>query len=130
MWAAYGVVLLIVSSALSNVPRSIVLAARSDGAGLGTIVWRIILPTIRPAMLLATLVAFITGLSVFDLIFVLTGGGPIYQTETLALTMYRLTFKRGDVGEGAAVTLILFVFCLLLAAGYVIIWQREAKKWS
>jgi multiple sugar transport system permease protein len=130
VWAAYGVILLIVSSALSNVPRSIVLAARSDGAGLGTIVWRIILPTIRPAMLLATLVAFITGLSVFDLIFVLTGGGPIYQTETLALTMYRLTFKRGDVGEGAAVTLILFVFCLLLAAGYVIIWQREAKKWS
>ena len=130
VWAAYGVVLLIVSSALSNVPRSIVLAARSDGAGLGTIIRRIILPTIRPAMLLATLVAFISGLSVFDLIFVLTGGGPVYQTETLALMMYRLTFKRGDVGEGAAVTVILFVFCVLLGIAYVVTWQREARKWS
>ena len=81
-------------------------------------------------MLLATLVAFISGLNVFDLIFVLTGGGPVYQTETLALTMYRLTFKRGDVGEGAAVTLILFVLSLLLAIAYVITWQRESKKWS
>ena len=130
IWASYGVVLLIVSSALSNVPRSLVLAARADGAGLATIVRRIILPSIRPAMLLATLVAFISGLNVFDLIFVLTGGGPVYQTETLALTMYRLTFKRGDVGEGAAVTLILFVLSLLLAIAYVITWQREAKKWS
>jgi raffinose/stachyose/melibiose transport system permease protein len=88
------------------------------------------LPSIGPAMLLATLVAFISGLSVFDLIFVLTGGGPIYQTETLALMMYRLTFRRGDVGEGAAVTVLLFVFSLLLAIAYVITWQREAKKWS
>lgn len=130
IWAAYGVVLLIISSALANVPRSLVLAARIDGAGLGTITRRIILPSIRPAMLLATLVAFISGLSVFDLIFVLTGGGPIYQTETLALMMYRLTFKRGDVGEGAAVTVLLFVFSVILAIAYVITWQREARKWS
>jgi multiple sugar transport system permease protein len=130
VWAAYGVVLLIVSSALTNVPRSLVLAARIDGAGLGTIVRRIILPSIRPAMLLATLVAFISGLSVFDLIFVLTGGGPVYQTETLALMMYRLTFKRGDIGEGAAVTVLLFVFSVILAIAYVITWQREARKWS
>jgi multiple sugar transport system permease protein len=130
VWAAYGVVLLIVSSALANVPRNIVLAAQSDGASMGTIVRRIILPSIRPALLLATLVAFISGLSVFDLIFVLTGGGPVYQTETLALMMYRLSFKRGDVGEGAAVTVILFLFSLLLAVAYVITWQREARKWS
>jgi multiple sugar transport system permease protein len=130
IWAAYGVVLLIVSSALTNVPRTLVLAARIDGAGLATITRRIILPSIGPAMLLATLVAFISGLSVFDLIFVLTGGGPVYQTETLALMMYRLTFRRGDVGEGAAVTVLLFVFSLLLAIAYVITWQREAKKWS
>jgi ABC-type sugar transport system permease subunit len=130
VWAAYGVVLLIVSSALANVPRSLVLAARMDGAGVGTITRRIILPSIGPAMLLATLVAFISGLSVFDLIFVLTGGGPIYQTETLALMMYRLTFRRGDVGEGAAVTVLLFLFSLLLAIAYVVTWQREARKWS
>lgn len=130
LWAAYGVVLLVISSALANMPNSIVLAGQIDGAGLWTIVRRIVIPNIQRAFLLATLVAVISGLNVFDLIFVMTGGGPVYQTETLALTMYRLTFRRGDVGEGAAATAILFAFSLALAIAYVMRWQKEAKKWS
>jgi ABC-type sugar transport system permease subunit len=111
-------------------PNNIVLAGQIDGAGLWTIVRRIVIPNIQRAFLLATLVAVISGLNVFDLIFVMTGGGPVYQTETLALTMYRLTFRRGDVGEGAAATAILFAFSLALAIAYVLRWQKEAKKWS
>jgi ABC-type sugar transport system permease subunit len=130
VWAAYGVVLLVISSALANMPNNIVLAGQIDGAGLWTIVRRIVIPNIQRAFLLATLVAVISGLNVFDLIFVMTGGGPVYQTETLALTMYRLTFRRGDVGEGAAATAILFAFSLALAIAYVLRWQKEAKKWS
>ena len=129
VWAAYGVVLLVISSALANVPANLILAGQADGAGTVTIIRRIVLPNIQRAFLLAALVAVISGLNVFDLIFVMTGGGPTYQTETLALTMYRLTFRRGDIGEGAAVTVILFCFSLALAIGYVLSWQREARKW-
>ena len=129
VWAAYGVVLLVVSSALTNVPQSLILAGQVDGAGTLTIIRRIVLPNIRRAFLLAALVAVVSGLNVFDLIFVMTGGGPTYQTETLALTMYRLTFRRGDIGEGAAVTVMLFCFSLALAIVYVWSWQREARKW-
>jgi ABC-type sugar transport system permease subunit len=130
IWASFGLVFLIVSAALTNVPLSIVRAAQVDGAGPITIIRRVILPNIRQAFLLATLVATVSGLNVFDLIFVITHGGPIYATETLSLLMYRLTFVLGEVGIGAAVTVILFLLTLLLAIGYVIAWRREERKWS
>ncbi len=121
---------LIVSAALTNVSENILRAAQVDGAGPLTTIRRVILPNIRQAFLLATLVATVSGLNVFDLIFVITHGGPIYQTEPLSLLMYRLTFVQGEVGAGAAVTVILFLATLELSVGYVIAWRREERKWS
>ena len=130
IWASYGIVLLIMSGALANVPPNLILSGQVDGASYARIVGRIILPSIRPAFLLAGLVATVSGLNVFDLIYVTTGGGPVYQTETLALEMFRITTRRSNVGEGAAVTVILFSLSLLLAIAYVIIWRREQRKWT
>ncbi len=130
VWASFGLVFLIVSAALANVPENILRAAQVDGAGPFTAIRRVILPNIRQAFLLATLVATVSGLNVFDLIFVITHGGPIYATETLSLLMYRLTFVHGDVGEGAAVTVVLFLLTLVLSVAYVIAWQRESRKWN
>jgi ABC-type sugar transport system permease subunit len=124
------VVLLVMTGALTHLPRNIVLAAQVDGAGSLTTIRRIVLPNVRPAFLLATLVAIVSGLNTFDLIFVLTGGGPVYRTETLALSMYRLTFKLGDVGPGSAVTSILLLLSIAIAIAYVIAWQREARRWK
>ena len=130
IWASFGLVFLIVSAALTNVPISIIRAAQIDGAGPITTIRRVVIPNIRQAFLLATLVATVSGLNVFDLIFVITHGGPIYATETLSLLMYRLTFVLGDVGLGAAVTVILFALTLTLSIAYVIAWRREERKWS
>ena len=130
VWAGYGIVLLVVSGALANVPPNIILAGQVDGASYGRIVRKVILPAIRPTFLLAALVALVSGLNTFDLIYAMTRGGPLYQTETLALEMYRLTAQKGNVGQGAAVTVILFTVSLALAIAYVIIWRREARKWS
>jgi multiple sugar transport system permease protein len=130
VWAGYGIVLLVVSGALANVPPNIILAGQVDGASYGRIVRRVILPAIRPTFLLAALVALVSGLNTFDLIYAMTRGGPLYHTETMALEMYRLTALKGNVGQGAAVTVILFTVSLALAVTYVIIWRREARKWS
>src|SRR6185437_15322239 len=108
VWASFGLVFLIVSAALTNVPENILRAAQVDGAGPLTVMRKVVLPNIRQAFLLATLVATVSGLNVFDIIFVITHGGPIYQTETLPVLMYRLTLEQGGVGAGAAVTVILF----------------------
>jgi ABC-type sugar transport system permease subunit len=130
VWAGYGIVLLVVSGALANVPPNIILAGQVDGASYGRIVRRVILPAIRPTFLLAALVALVSGLNTFDLIYAMTRGGPLYQTETMALEMYRLTALKGNVGQGASVTVILFTISLVLAIAYVLIWRREARKWS
>jgi ABC-type sugar transport system permease subunit len=66
VWASYGIVLLIVSGALANLPPSLVLAGQADGASYLRIVRRLILPAIRPAFLLAALVALVSGLNVLD----------------------------------------------------------------
>ena len=130
VWAGYGIVLLVVSGALANVPPNIILAGQVDGASYSRIVRRVILPAIRPTFLLAALVALVSGLNTFDLIYAMTRGGPLYHTETMALEMYRLTALKGNVGQGAAVTVILFTISLALAVAYVIIWRRETRKWS
>jgi multiple sugar transport system permease protein len=130
IWASYGIVLLIMTGALANLPPNLILSGQIDGASYGRIVRKIILPAVRPSFLLAGLVALVSGLNVFDLIYVMTGGGPVYQTETLALEMFRVTQKRGDIGQGAALTVILFSLSLLLAIAYVFVWRREARKWS
>ncbi|TME12086.1 MAG: sugar ABC transporter permease [Chloroflexi bacterium] len=130
VWAGYGIVLLVVSGALANVPPNIILAGQVDGASYARIVRRVILPAIRPTFLLAALVALVSGLNTFDLIYAMTRGGPLYHTETMALEMYRLTALKGNVGQGAAVTVILFTISLALAVAYVIIWRRETRKWS
>jgi multiple sugar transport system permease protein len=129
IWASYGIVLLIMTGALANLPPNLILSGQIDGASYGRIVRRIILPAVRPSFLLAGLVALVSGLNVFDLIYVMTGGGPVYQTETLALEMFRVTQKRGDIGQGAALTVILFSVSLLLAIAYVFVWRRENRKW-
>ena len=130
VWAGYGIVLLVVSGALANVPPNIILAGQVDGASYARIVRKVILPAIRPTFLLAALVALVSGLNTFDLIYAMTRGGPLYQTETMALEMYRLTALKGNVGQGAAVTVILFTVSLALAVAYVVVWRREARKWS
>jgi ABC-type sugar transport system permease subunit len=130
IWAGYGIVLLVVSGALANVSPNIILAAQVDGASYARTVRRVILPAIRPTFLLAALVALVSGLNTFDLIYAMTRGGPLYQTETAALEMYRLTIQKGNIGQGAAVTVILFTISLALAIAYVVIWRREARKWT
>jgi multiple sugar transport system permease protein len=130
VWAGYGIVLLVESGALANDPPNLILAGQVDGASYGRIVRKVILPAIRPTVLLAGLVALVSGLNTFDLIYAMTRGGPLYQTETVALEMYRLTAQKGNVGQGAAVTVILFTVSLALAVAYVIIWRREARKWN
>ena len=76
VWAGYGIVLLVISAALANVPPNLILAGQVDGASVARIVRRIILPAIRPAFLLAALVALVGGLNTFDLIYAMTKRRP------------------------------------------------------
>jgi raffinose/stachyose/melibiose transport system permease protein len=115
VWQNIGFVMVIYLAGLASVPIELEEAAALDGAGRWTRYWHITLPTIRPAVAIATTLMLIQGLRVFDQIMALTGGGPAGATQTLATEIYQQTLVFGKFGFGAALALLLSVMILVLS---------------
>jgi raffinose/stachyose/melibiose transport system permease protein len=115
VWQGIGFVMVIYLAGLATVPIELEEAAALDGAGMWQIFRNIVLPSIQPSVAIATVLTLIQGLSVFDQVLTLTGGGPGEATQTLASQVYSQTFIYGAFGLGAATALVLFVFILILA---------------
>ena len=122
-WQQTGFAMVIYAAGLASVPVEIEEAAAIDGASLWQRFWYVTLPSIRPAVTIATTLGLVNGLRIFDQIMALTGGGPAGVTETLATEVYKQTFALGDFGYGAALALILTVIILVFA----IIQQRVTQ---
>ncbi|MFE8887075.1 carbohydrate ABC transporter permease [Pseudarthrobacter enclensis] len=115
VWQNIGFVMVIYLAGLATVPVELEEAAGLDGAGVWQTFTGVVLPTIRPSVAIATVLTLIQGLSVFDQVLTLTGGGPGDATQTLASQIYQQTFVYGAFGLGAAAALVLTVFILVLA---------------
>ncbi|TDU20268.1 sugar ABC transporter permease [Arthrobacter sp. JUb115] len=115
VWQSIGFVMVIYLAGLATVPVELEEAAALDGAGMWQRFRSITLPTIQPSLAIATVLTLIQGLSVFDQVLTLTGGGPGDATQTLATQIYTQTFLYGAFGLGAAAALVLTVFILILA---------------
>ena len=90
-----------------------------DGAGrVATLRW-VTLPLLRPILMIALLFRTLDALRAFDLMFVLTGGGPASTTETLTVYAYRSLFQTLQLGFGAAVGVVVFALVMLVAGGYL-----------
>ncbi|TDC18611.1 sugar ABC transporter permease [Streptomyces sp. 8K308] len=103
VWKTTPFVAIIVLAGLMMLPREVTEAARVDGAGPWTAFWRVRLPLLRPALTIAVLFRILQAFGIFDLPFVLTGGGPGDATESLALLGWQVMFTNLDFGPGAAV---------------------------
>ncbi|MEE6288822.1 sugar ABC transporter permease [Georgenia sp. MJ173] len=112
-WQTSGVAVILFLVGLQSVPTETVEAARLDGASGATLFWRIVFPQLRSVTVVVIGMSLANGLRVFDLIWVLTGGGPGQISETLAVTMYRRTFVLGQYGVGAAVAVMLTIIVVL-----------------
>ncbi|GAA5026731.1 carbohydrate ABC transporter permease [Microbacterium fluvii] len=123
VWQNTGFAMVIYMAGLAAVPVEIEEAAAIDGANLWQRFWHVTLPSIRPAVAIATTLGLVNGLRVFDQIMALTGGGPAGATETLATQVYKESFALGNFGYGAALALLLTVIILVFA----IIQQRVAN---
>src|SRR5262249_23650262 len=73
---------------------------------------RVIVPLMRPILALTALLSIIGGLKVFDLIFIMTRGGPTYSTEVLATMLYRQAFELNEMGTASAIAVILMALVL------------------
>jgi len=109
IWASVGFVMVVLSAAIKGIPAEIMEAARVDGAGEWNIFRRIMIPMLSLPISVVTIWLFINVIKVFDIIYVMTGGGPGTSSRVIAFTMYEETFHNGRPGYGAAVAVIMLV---------------------
>ena len=114
---AYTMILYI--TGLTGVNREMVEAGRIDGAAGFTMLWHVILPQLKPATLIAIVVTIVGSLRSFDLIAVMTAGGPWGSTEVLAYKMYQESLFNYRMGYGAAIATILFLIMDIYIAWFL-----------
>jgi len=115
IWATTGFVYVVLLSALRNVDAELLDAARMDGTNSAQRVWYIVLPQIMPVFLMLVTLTLVGGLSVFDIVFVMTGGGPANASEVLGTYSYSNAFQLGRVSYGTALALVITVLAVPIA---------------
>lgn len=108
-WQQTGVNALLFLVGLQSIPAEPLEAARLDGAGGWRLFRHIVWPLLAPLTTVVVGLALVASLKTFDIVWVMTQGGPGRSSETLAVTMYRDSFVSGDYGYGSAVALVLTV---------------------
>lgn len=114
LWQYAGFYILIYYAALKNVPSSLIEAARIDGAGSLRIALSIRVPLIVEVLKVTLVLAVVGSLKYFDLIYVMTGGGPNGASEVMASYMYRKAFSGYDFGYASAIGFFLLLICLFM----------------
>jgi ABC-type sugar transport system permease subunit len=126
IWAGTGFTIVIFLSALRNVDVDLVDAARIDGANASQRLWYIILPQIMPVFLMVLTLTLVGGFSVFDIIFIMTGGGPAGATDVLGTYAYNNAFQLNNIGYGTTLALLITVLSVPIA----IVLNRLQRKLS
>lgn len=125
VWRTMPFVALLCLARLRGIPAEVYEAARVDGAGPVATLLRITLPLCRQILLIAVLFRTLDALRAFDLMFILTGGGPAGTTETLTVYAYRSLFQTLHLGLGSAIGVVVFALVMLVAWGYLRALGRE-----
>jgi alpha-glucoside transport system permease protein len=112
VWASTGFAMVVLSAALKGISEEVLEAARTDGASEWDIFRRIQLPLLSLPISVVTVWLLINVIKLFDIIYVLTGGGPGNASEVIAFTMYDQTFQNGEAGYGAAVAVVMLVLII------------------
>lgn len=105
---------LIYIAALQNVPEELYEAAELEGASFWRKIWFITLPRLRPIIAMMLLFSIIGSMQVFELPFIMTGGGPGYATTTVVMYIYSLAFGAYNLGKATALAILLFGVIMLL----------------
>jgi multiple sugar transport system permease protein len=128
VWKSVPFVALLMLAGLQRVPSALLRAAFMDGASPLQSFVHITLPTIRSVIAIAVVLQTIWSLRVFDLVFVLTRGGPADATVLLNFLAYRVTFNFLDLGYGSAIASVIFLLTMVLALIYVwMLWPRPTN---
>ncbi len=103
---------LIIYAGLQSFPSELLEASSMDGAGFFRSLWNIVLPVLKPVLFAAFFLRTIDAIRTFDVIYVLTAGGPGTTTTTLSIYIYKAAFESGDFGKAAAASLVMLIVLL------------------
>jgi multiple sugar transport system permease protein len=115
VWKNAGFVMIVLVAGLKAIPGEQYEAAGLDGAGRLQLLRYVTLPALRPTMLFVTFMVTVQSLQLFDLVYVMTGGGPLFHTETLVTKLYRDGFTNYETGYAAATSWVLFIVVVLVS---------------
>jgi ABC-type sugar transport system permease subunit len=114
VWQVLGFYMIILLTGLQSIPQNLYEAARIDGAPAWARFFRITLPMLRPSLFLCVVVGILNSFSSFDLVYIMTGGGPGHATELLITHIYKSAFVQSKFDYAAALTVVQFVLLLVL----------------
>lgn len=128
VWQYVGFSMVIYLAALQAVPREVIEASMVDGAGTVRRFTSITLPLINGGVVINTVLTLIAGLSQFDLVYIMTGGGPAGTSDTLTLAIVKNGFQLGDYSFGTAMSLVAAVIIGVVAAAQYVLLSRRVSR--
>ncbi|HAX52481.1 sugar ABC transporter permease [Muricomes intestini] len=114
VWSGTGFAMTVYSSSLTSFPSELIDAAKVDGANRIQTVTRVVWPLLKGTHFSLSIISAISALKIFDLVFLLTGGGPFHATEMPSTYMYDKAFTLYEQGFASAVSTIIIIFALLV----------------
>jgi ABC-type sugar transport system permease subunit len=125
VWKLTPFMTLLLLAALQSLPRDLHRAAEIDGANAWQRFWHVTLPQLRPAILVVLVLRSLDAFRIFDLIYVMTGGGPADATKSMSLLIYRSAFQGLQLSYGAALAYLTTAIILVGIVGYMFALQSE-----
>lgn len=114
VWKTFGYNMVLFSAGLSGIPENYYEAAQIDGAGWWAKFWHITVPMLAPTTFFILIMSIISSFQVFDMVYVLTSGGPLGSTKVLVFHIYEYAFKFFEMGYASAMSYSLFLILFIL----------------
>lgn len=115
IWSRFGYGMLIMLARMQDLPRELEEAAAIDGAGAWKRFWHVIMPQLKPTLFFLAVIETTSSFQIFDLVYMMTGGGPARASYNLVYEIYNQGFKYFDLGYASALGVALFVLTLVVA---------------
>jgi raffinose/stachyose/melibiose transport system permease protein len=117
-WKYFGFHMILYLAGLQSIPKEVLEAASIDGAGSWQRFRLVTLPLLGPTIRISIFLSVIGAIQLFDLVWVITQGGPVHASETMSITMFQFGFKRYQVGYASAISVVMFIISFVFAIFY------------
>lgn len=113
-WHTIGFTFIIMLAGLQTVPKTLLEAARTDGANAWQIFWRITLPLMSPTIFFATVITFLGAFQIFEPMQIITGGGPEDSTTSIVMYLYQVAFQQFSMGYASTIAVLVFLIMMVV----------------